>query len=116
MDKIQTLITPDVHSAIQLKAFGWSNNDITRYCQTRARKWGIGTRIFRNMFSNLGMLFVHKEYDKNLKNMVVTVYKQNGEIVVQSAHNDPLFALAECAKNLNREDDFLSALMSNLKV
>lgn len=114
MNKLQQLIEPDVHSVRQLQEQGIDEWDIQRYCHQRHRKWNIGTRIFRNMFQELGLLFVHKEFEAGT--MVVTVYNSSRKIITQQRHDDPLFALAECAKSLNKEEDFLSALMSGLSV
>lgn len=120
MEKLNQLISANVYSVQQLKELGWPTANINDYCKFRNRKWSVGTMVFRQMFSNLGLLFIHKEYDEEQKNMKVIVYEQPHNnvinIIAQSNHVDPLFALAECAKILEKEDDFISVLLQGLKL
>jgi len=116
MDKLNALITPDVYSVVQMRNLGYDNQTIERYCQQRVYKWNIATQIFRELFKPLDVLIIHKNYDPDKQTMVVTVYNSSYDVMIEKEHNDPLFALAECAKTLNREDDFLSELMTKLNI
>jgi hypothetical protein len=116
MDKLQKLVNPDIYNVEQLIVRGYNNKGIQIYCEERFRKWMKAVYIFRSIFIKLGNLFIHKQYQENKKNMKVSIYDMQQKLLVEEEHVDPIFALAECAKKLNNEDDFLSALLSNMKI
>jgi hypothetical protein len=112
MDKLQQLITPDVYGYHDLVQLGWPAHEIQQYTEHRSYKWNIACQVFAKLFPGT---YVYKEFDKQNKCMIVTVVSGNNTLCTQR-HNDPLFALAECAKKLNNEDDFISALFEGLNI
>lgn len=115
MDKLRNLIEPDVYNIKQMEKMGWSDQTITSYCRYRKQKWNTACKIFVNMFSPL-VMFVNKEYDYTKNIMEVIVYSKECKIICKASHDDPLFALAECAKILENEDVFITSMLQNLSI
>lgn len=113
MEKLRTLLDPDVYSTDQLYSMGWTQTQIFDYCIERARKWRLACAIYQKMFSNLGNFYIYKDYYEGA--MEVTII-QNGVVFAKERHWDPIFALAECARKMNNEDEFISNLLTNLKL
>lgn len=119
MEKLEKLIRPQVYGWNDLRHMGWKAQDIEKYCHERRLLWEKGVVVFKKLFSSFGQLFIYKEYDYQKHTMKVSVCQlvdYNTKILCENYHVDPLFALAECAKNMDNEDDFLSNLLGNMKV
>jgi len=113
MEKIREFIDPDVYNKKQMRDKGWSDIMIDKYCEYRSIKWKKLTKIFIKMFTPF-IYYVDKKYDCDEGIMVVYGYDKFGRIVCESKHEDPIFALAECAKQLQNEDQFIHLLLQDL--
>lgn len=119
MDKLRKLIEPQVYGSYDLYQKRWKPENIQLYCDHRRKLWEKGVVIFKELFSHMGILYINKEYNQDTDIMEVTV-KQLAycytKTLAQHYHKDPLFALAECAKTLNNEDEFLAKLLAEIQV
>ena len=120
MDQLEQLINPNALSAQELQEMGCTIEQIRQYTMKRTRIWNTARHIFQRMFSYIGRLQVMKDFDGENRCMRVTVYRDNGlsnyDILAQGSHRDPVYALVNCAQQLNNTDDFLSALINGLKI
>jgi hypothetical protein len=120
MDQLEQLINPNALSIVELKEMGCTPAQIEQYTQKRSYIWNTACRIFNETFAHLGLFYVLKEFDSHNLCMRVRIYRRcdnlTRAIAAEGYHRDPVYALVECAKMLNNEEDFLSALMAGLSV
>lgn len=113
MEKIRRYITPDVYSIEDLYRMGHDSIYISNYIYKRTNAWNFACQTFKEIFSSLGQIIIIKKY-LNQK-MTVVVYINDTEFK-RLEHSDPLFALAEIARQLDNEDMFIESLFSKMTV
>tara|TARA_R110002111_G_scaffold22633_1_gene51555 strand:- start:790 stop:1152 length:363 start_codon:yes stop_codon:yes gene_type:complete len=119
MEELKKFIVPDIYTKKQLRLKGWSKWRIMKYVQNRSIKWKKSTMIVRKLFTKYKELYISKEYIPFQDVMRVWIEKWDGEqyeLIAEAFHQDPLFALAECTKDLEKSEDFLSELLKELSI
>lgn len=114
MEKLKSLIQPNVYTVKEMEKMNWSEPTIVSYCRYRKELWKKATTYFFRMFKNVD--YIVKAYDHEEKTMEVIVYNKRRNIICKSKNNDPVYALVECAEILENDENYINVVFKYLKI
>lgn len=110
------LVSQDAYSISDMYQLGYSNEQITQYCDDRRERWRLAAGMMKQKFFMYGPIFVTKDHDETKQCMRVAVYNYNNLLLCEYYHQDPLLAVSQCAFLLENAETYILGMLNNIRI